>query len=627
MSESRSENPWQWRWPNTADFNFNYYKLLEDSKNSAIARNTNPNLRIAIIGAGVAGLTAARELFRCGYTKIDIFEASDRIGGRTYSIPVEGQKTVLEMGAMRMPFFDTPGSCNSIIDYYTTRFGITTQNFPDPGSSVADTGIFINNGYGPDLDCPYPQPHLDIWHKEAKEPPSPKYVAVYQKWSNFANMVTEVAKKKYNTPHWKDFWHAVVNNYWEYNFRELVVLKAIKTYHPCRKGFFGGLGMNEEEAELFYTIGAGDGSWGAFYDISCLYPIRTLLFGFGSNHQLIQGKFNPEGEFSPGSEYQNLLQDNLGNPLASPQYLGVQSFAECLFFEPVVSNLVDRISLYQATQTEKYDINIYTRNPVRNIEYLQSSDRLKIISKSLECEYEAAILTPPTWASQLSFNFSEFDFKTQLPFQVLNSFKNSHWITSCKVFFPLKQRYWEVSNIPQIISTDTYLQGVYGYSLDTSERDAGVLLVSYTWEDDANKFIAESDDGAFARQCLQELDEILERCKNINRPISPFVDTDKPAVIHWSRKPNYRGCAKLYREMTWNEDYALLRYNQNFSDRSHLYFAGEAFSVEGGWTEPAFRSALDSAIHLIKNTGGEFNGDFNYSQYPQYDNWKPISKS
>lgn len=127
---------WHFNFPNTADFNFNYYKLLSDARESAIAHNQNPNLRIAIVGAGLAGLTAARELFRCGYTMIDLYEASDRIGGRTYSIPLNtpqtNSHTVYEMGAMRIPYFTEPGSGNSAIDYYSSLFQIITQhaNYP-----------------------------------------------------------------------------------------------------------------------------------------------------------------------------------------------------------------------------------------------------------------------------------------------------------------------------------------------------------------------------------------------------------------------------------------------------------------------------------------------------------------
>ncbi|MGB3262720.1 MAG: NAD(P)/FAD-dependent oxidoreductase [Microcoleus sp.] len=619
--------PWRFRWPNTADFNFNYYHLLEINKNQSIGCNNNPQIKVAIIGAGIAGLTAARELFRCGYTNIDIYEASHRIGGRTYSIAVEGQHTVLEMGAMRMPFFPAPGSRNSVLDYYRELFQITTQPFPDPGSSIADTGIYLNNGCGPDTQNPYPKPRLDIWQKNGG-PPNPLFKAVYDKWVHFADMVTSVCQEFYGQDGWEEFWHNVVQYYWDKNFRELVYMAAIDRYDPSKPGYFGGLGMNEAESKLFYTIGAGDGGWGAFYDISCLYPMRTLLFGFGTNHQLIQGTFDGQGNFAPGSQYQQRTTDSLEREFPSPGYVGVQTFAECLFYQPVTSEFVENVSLYEASKTKgKYDVNLYLKNPVNRIKYLDRRN-VEITSANLESprNYDLVILTPTTWATEMGMAFEGFDPKTQLPFDVTYSIKESHWISSCKVFYPLKERYWEISGcpIPQLISTDTYLQGVYGYAV---KNDPGVLLVSYTWEDDANKFIAESDRSEqLAKQCLDELDKILIECENIKTPVSPYVDTSRPAVIHWAKMPNYRGCAKLYREMTWNDDYALLRYNQKYSANSGLYFAGEAFSVEGGWTEPALRTALDAVIHAIANTDGTFLNGFEYSDYPKYDDWNPFDR-
>ena len=92
-----SAGPWQFQYPNAADFNFNYWKLLDGA--SAIAQNANPQLRCAIVGAGVSGLVAARELLRCGVTNIDVYEASDRIGGRTYSIPANGPPRIFADGS------------------------------------------------------------------------------------------------------------------------------------------------------------------------------------------------------------------------------------------------------------------------------------------------------------------------------------------------------------------------------------------------------------------------------------------------------------------------------------------------------------------------------------------------
>jgi tryptophan 2-monooxygenase len=134
---------WKLAYPNTADFNFNYWRLLTQAENSAIGENKNPGLREANIVAGIAGLTAARELFRSGFANIDIFEADRRLGGRIYSIPVAGQRTVYEMGAMRMPFFDTPDKLNSVLGYYACT--VRTRNpqsflFSCPGRSVGARG-------------------------------------------------------------------------------------------------------------------------------------------------------------------------------------------------------------------------------------------------------------------------------------------------------------------------------------------------------------------------------------------------------------------------------------------------------------------------------------------------------
>src|ERR1700761_7628592 len=99
---------WNVSYPSPADFNFDFSRLLSDTQRTGIAQNTQAGLRVAIIGAGIAGLTAAHELFRCGVTHLDIYEASGHIGGRLRSQPVDGQHTVFELGAMRIPMFTQP---------------------------------------------------------------------------------------------------------------------------------------------------------------------------------------------------------------------------------------------------------------------------------------------------------------------------------------------------------------------------------------------------------------------------------------------------------------------------------------------------------------------------------------
>ncbi|MCE1116817.1 MULTISPECIES: flavin monoamine oxidase family protein [Pseudomonas] len=54
-------------------------------------------LDVVIIGAGLAGLTAARDLQRAGCTSYAVLEARDRVGGRTYNHPL-GNGVISEAG-------------------------------------------------------------------------------------------------------------------------------------------------------------------------------------------------------------------------------------------------------------------------------------------------------------------------------------------------------------------------------------------------------------------------------------------------------------------------------------------------------------------------------------------------
>ena len=54
--------------------------------------------RIAIIGAGPAGLTAAWRLKKRGYTSVRVFEKNDRVGGKCLTPTINGHN--YELGAV-----------------------------------------------------------------------------------------------------------------------------------------------------------------------------------------------------------------------------------------------------------------------------------------------------------------------------------------------------------------------------------------------------------------------------------------------------------------------------------------------------------------------------------------------
>ncbi|WP_308821672.1 FAD-dependent oxidoreductase [Pseudomonas japonica] len=71
---------WAARYPNPPDLCFDYRRLLEQP--GGIGTAADLQRRIAIIGGGIAGLCAARELVRMGFERVTLIEQSTRLGGR-----------------------------------------------------------------------------------------------------------------------------------------------------------------------------------------------------------------------------------------------------------------------------------------------------------------------------------------------------------------------------------------------------------------------------------------------------------------------------------------------------------------------------------------------------------------
>ena len=54
------------------------------------ANNSPVDVDVVVIGAGLAGLTTARELTRKGEDSVVVLEARERVGGRTLNLPIGG---------------------------------------------------------------------------------------------------------------------------------------------------------------------------------------------------------------------------------------------------------------------------------------------------------------------------------------------------------------------------------------------------------------------------------------------------------------------------------------------------------------------------------------------------------
>jgi tryptophan 2-monooxygenase len=342
IEPTAAPKPWAARFPNPPDLCFDYRRLVEQP--GGVARAQSPEHRICIVGAGVTGLTLARELLRCGFTRITLIEQSRRVGGRHLTVvnpPANHDQpaTPFEMGAMRMPFFnrtgEPPKAGSSLMAHYAQLFDLRISDFPNPGTPwVNATGIYLREGQ---LEGEG-DPKLLIWKNPEGRTPPPSEVlqSIHGKWQGFAKRFAEKVAMVYGTVEWESLWSAIVERYHRVSFRELVHLPVIEAWNGSDPGDFGGLGMDSEESAIFYAIGIGDGSWGAFYDVCCLYPIRTAIFGFSSHLQLVHGRVDERGmPFSAPYLGSNSVSDSKGLKFQAPAYLGLAAMDECLLFMPI----------------------------------------------------------------------------------------------------------------------------------------------------------------------------------------------------------------------------------------------------------------------------------------------------
>ena len=619
--------PWAARFPNPPDLCFDYRRLLEQP--GGIARGGNAQHRICIIGAGVAGLVAARELLRCGFERITVIEQSRRLGGRHLTVHPDGPQstapsTPFEMGAMRMPFFnrtgEAPAQGRSLMAYYAGLYDLKTSDFPNPGTPfVRSTGIYLREGQLMGEG----EPRLLVWNNPegSTPPPTAALQAVYQKWKLFAErMATQVAAV-FGSQAWPALWSAIVTRYQHVSFRELVRSAAITSWDPDNPGDFGGLGMSADESSIFYAIGIGDGSWGAFYDVCSLYPLRTAIFGFSSHLQLVHGRVDGQGNPLPAPfQGEQAVTDSKGVAFAAPRYLGLAALDECLMFMPLeegVASPYERLRQQPAGLITDSPVNRLTRLADGSMEVgyrWHQSDALA--SRQMTEQFDSVIVTVPSWILETRIQVEGFT-PAMLPQTTINAYKTAHWETSCKVYAPLKKTFLSAHrDIPQILVTDSFVHDVYAYRYNDNYAYDCILL-SYTWEDDATKLAAFSD-AELVDKCIRELDRILLRCSNVGSRISPFIDTANACVQRWVTDRNALGCAKLYRAGAYQDAVGLMSYNRDYSARSGLYLAGESFSVDAGWTEPAMRGAVDAVINLCANQGVAFNGGFDLSHYPRY---------
>lgn len=415
-------------WP-MVDTLYDYAAFLSDGAPIATVAPPLWGTRVAIVGAGAAGIVAAYELFRAGLNPV-VFEATDRIGGRNHShrfgrAPATSA-ALAELGAMRVP-----ASC-AVFFHYARLLDLTFTSFPDPGS-VPTTLHYrgVNYRWNPGDDAPGP------------------FAAIARAFGAFSNQLTEPVW----TP-WKAgdregvrmAWQALIDRYADVSFLTALA-QGIPEWSPADLDAFGALGM-------------GSGGFGPVYGIGFLEILRILV-----NRWEIDQKLPQLGIGGLTSQlYHRKVKRPDGTTASLADIQSVRLNSPVTGLDSVGGKVVVRFSPPGGPAVETFPATVVAT----------TSHAMAFMGLTVSPE-AGEPAEPPVLSAG-----------------VKSALRNLPLMTSSKLFIRTRDKFWRraTDGMPQTIQTDELPRGIY--CLDYPQTDEGVVLISYTWGDDSNRLLARS---------------------------------------------------------------------------------------------------------------------------------------
>ncbi|QPH53252.1 flavin monoamine oxidase family protein [Pontivivens ytuae] len=277
------------------DFPFGYDKWLGHPAGLGTIPAEKHGAKVAVIGAGMAGIVAGYELMRMGLHPV--FYEPGRIGGRLRSEPFTGQTDIVaELGGMRFP------TSSRAFYHYVKKLGLETRPFPNPLTEAAGSTVIEIEGqkhYAERLE------DLPPLYREVAE----AYDAALEEGARFSDLKAAIAAR--DVARIKEIWDPLVDAWDERTFYDFVV-----SSEAFRK-------LSFHHREVFGQVGFGTGGWDSDFPNSMLEILRVNLTELDDNQRFIVGGADqvPKGlwahapagpmHWSPGTSLKTL---NAGAP-------------------------------------------------------------------------------------------------------------------------------------------------------------------------------------------------------------------------------------------------------------------------------------------------------------------------
>lgn len=506
------------------------------------------DIKVAIIGAGEAGLAAAVELRKIG-CDITLFEASQRIGGKVYTYYFDRKNNKYgELGEISIP-----------VSHYTTWHYINLFNL--------ETRPFVNNNNNSLLYIRGAKALNDQKGKQVVKNIHPKFDLSNSDKKKLKEQVDKKIYKKYLeflTLEERRELLEIKDKYSE-KIEQIDKLSYRKAYENA--------GFSEEAISM---LGYLDGSK-QFFQIGLMEILQRY--------------------YTVDSEFNYYIKDGMINlPL---------SLYGALFDEnEKIFNGIDKEKLG--------NVKAKMGTPVEGIYSSETEDRITIkyaegeMKKEVLEKFDYVICTIPFQSLR------RMDIEPNFNSRKIRAINEMNYETSGKIYLYLKERFWEMGGKSKGIVggktfTDIPLVSIY-YPSDHSEalndkigsyilkpgaspKESGVLLVSYSWCNEAMLLGNENAE-------LQIRDAIRYIEKIHNLPLHYIDDNliDYKSLI-WSDVQYIWGAGALSKP----EDKILFSYGAKMPEMNNrVFFAGEHISQKHGTQQGSLQSGMIAANEVAE---------------------------
>jgi monoamine oxidase len=445
--------------------------------------------RVVVVGAGLAGLSAAYELLQAGHDPM-VLEAQHRVGGRVYTMRQPfAQGLYGEAGAMRIP------RAHALSMAYIEKFALPTSDFP---MSNDQAYVFVGGVRRRMAEVQADPGLLGYETSEAEKGKLPGQI-----WEQTIRPLMQIVENEGDAG-----WEQIYAEYDQYSVREFLELRG---WSESMIEMFGLLNnqeamMNSSFLELFREDG------GNYYTNMC---------------QIVGGGDNLPHAFLPA--------------LAPRIRYGAKMIA--------LDQTPDEVIIHYQTQAGRAQV-----------------------------KGDYAIITVPFPVLRHVEVLKPFSRPKQ------RAIRQLHYDASAKIFFQTRRRFWETDEGIHGggTVTDLPIRNLY-YTDYGKETGRGILLASYTWSEDAQRW------GSLPAH--ERIGQALENVAAIHPQIHEEFEVG--ASHMWHDDEFAGGAFALF-----DPGQQTLLHDEIIKPEGRIHFAGEHASLYHAWIQGAFESGLRAAIDI-----------------------------